>query len=97
MKSTTSYQCMLLEIGFCSMEVLALQRVYRYITKFKNMPIHRLPHLAWNVGCKLQKNHKNKIFLCGYVIDIKKWFKRLGIEDLLELSSDACKMYLLRK
>ena len=40
-KSTTSCYIMFLE---------ALQRVYIYITKLKNM---RGPHCAWNVGCKL--------------------------------------------
>ena len=37
------------------------------------MPNHRLPHLFWNVGCKLQKNHKSKILSSGWVIDIKNW------------------------
>ena len=35
-----------------------------------------MEHLVWNVGCKLQKNHKSK---------------RRGVEGLLELSSYAMK------
>ena len=53
------------------------------------MPNHRLPQLAWNVGCKLQKNHKSKILSSDWVVDIKKWFRRWGVDDLLELLSDA--------
>ena len=41
-KSSTSYPNMLLEIGAWSIEVLAMQRVYKYITKVKNMLYHRL-------------------------------------------------------
>ena len=61
----------------------------RYITKVKNMPNHRLPHLAWNVGCKLQKNNKSKILSSGWVVEIRKRFKRWGVDDLLELLGDA--------
>ena len=50
---------MLLEIDVGPIEMV-LQRVYKYILEVKNMPNHRLPHLVWNVGCKLQKNHKKK-------------------------------------
>ena len=70
-------------------ELLALQRVYKYITKVKNMPNHRLPHLAWNVGCKLQKNHKSKILSSGWVVDIRKWFRSWGVDVLLEVSGDV--------
>ena len=57
-KCNTSCQIMLLETGVRQIEISALQRVYRYITKVKNIPHHRLPHLSWNVRCKLQKNHR---------------------------------------
>ena len=45
-KCTISSQVMLVETGVRPIELLALQRVYKYITKVKNMPNHRLPHLA---------------------------------------------------
>ena len=45
-KSRTSYQVMLLEKGVQPIEILALDRLYRYVTKVKRMPNHRLPHLA---------------------------------------------------
>ena len=67
---------MLLKTGARPIELLALQRVYKYITKVKNMPNHQLLHLAWNVGCKLQNNHKSKILTSGWVVDIRKWFRR---------------------
>ena len=35
------------------------------------------------------KNHKSKILSSGWVVDIRKWFRRWGVDDLLELSSDA--------
>ena len=80
---------MLLEIGVRPIEIWTLQRVYRYITKVNNMPNHRLPHLAWNVGCKLQKNLKRKILSSDWVVHIRKWFWRWGVDDLLELLDDA--------
>ena len=49
----------------------------------------RLSYVAWNVGYKPQKNHKGKILSSGWVLDIRKWFGMLGVEDLLELPSDA--------
>ena len=55
-KSATSLQVMLLEVGVRHIEILVLQRVYRYVKKVKNMQNLRLPHVAWNVG--VQKNHK---------------------------------------
>ena len=61
----------------------------KYITKVKNMPNNRLPHLAWNAGCKLQKNHNSKILSSGSVVDIRKWFRRWGVDELLELSGNA--------
>ena len=96
-KSTTTYQVMLLETGTRPIEMLAIQRVYRYITKVKNMPSHRLPYLAWNVGCKLQKTHKSKILSSGWMVDIRKWFKQWGVEDLLELSGDAMQYVVIEE
>ena len=71
-RSTTSYQVMLLEIGVQPIEILAQQRVYRYNTKVKNIPNNILSQLAWNVGCNLQRNHKSKILSFGWVVDILK-------------------------
>ena len=50
---------------------------------------HQLPRLAWNVGCKLQKNHKSKILSSSWVVDIRKWFRRWDVDELLEVSGDA--------
>ena len=61
------------------------------------MPNHRLQHLAWNVGCELQKNHKSKILLSSWVVDIKKWFKIWDVEDLLELSNDVMKYVVIEE
>ena len=71
-KCTASYQVMLMERGGLPIEILALQRVYRYITKVNNMFNHLLPHIAWSVGCKLQKNYKRKKLSSGWVVDIRK-------------------------
>ena len=65
------YQVMLLETCVQPIGLLALQRIYKYITKVKNMSNHRLPRLAWNVRCKVQK--KSKILSSGWVVDIRKW------------------------
>ena len=39
-KSTTTYQVMILETNVLTIEILMLQRAYRYITKVKNIPNH---------------------------------------------------------
>ena len=49
--------------------------------------IHWLPHHAWNVACKQQKNYKRKIL--SFVWMVKKMVQKMGC--LLELSSDARK------
>ena len=61
------------------------------------MPKHRLPYLAWNVGGKPQKNHKSKILSSGWVLDIRKWFGRWGVQDLLDLPSDATQDALIEE
>ena len=48
------------------------------------MPNHRFPYLVWNVPS-------------DWVVDIKKWFKRWDVEDLLELSSDVVKCIGIEK
>ena len=50
--------------------MLTPERVYRYITKVKDMPNNRLLHLVWNVEYKPQKNHKRKILSSSWVVDI---------------------------
>ena len=62
-KPSTSYFIMLLEIGAQPIEVLSMQRVYKYITKVKNMPYHRLHKQAWNIICKGTK--KNPLTCMG--------------------------------
>ena len=86
---------MLLEIDVGPIEMV-LQRVYKYISEVKNMPNHRFPHLVWNVGCKIQKNHKTKI-LSSSSVDLKKWFKRLGVESLFEVLGDARKYIVIEE
>ena len=71
-----------------------MQRIYKYITKVKNMLDHRLLKQAWN-GCKVQKTNKTKILSCGWVLEIRKWFKRWGIKDLLELFGDTMKYMIV--
>ena len=61
------------------------------------MPNHILQYIAWNVVCKLQKTHKSKILSYGWVIDIKKWFKRWDVEDLLKLSSGVMKYIVIEE
>ena len=43
---------MLLETSARSIEVRAMQSVYKYIIKLENMPDHRLQKLAWSIGTK---------------------------------------------
>ena len=45
----------------------------------------------------LQKNHKSKILSSEWVVDIKKWFKRWDMEDLLELPSDDMKYVVIEE
>ena len=50
---------------------------------------HRLPHPAWNVGCKIQSSR--------WVVDIRKWFRRWGVDDLLELSGDTMQYVMIEE
>ena len=54
LKSSTSYPIMLLETSAQPINVLVIQRVYRYIAKVMNMLDHRLPRQARNIGCNVQ-------------------------------------------
>ena len=58
---------------------------------------HRLPHLAQKVRCKLQKNHKSKILSSGWVVDIRKWFRRWVVDDLLEISGDTIQYVMIEE
>ena len=64
-ETLTFYLVMLLETGARPMEVLTMQRKYKYITKVKNMFDHGLPKQAWNIGCKVHKNKKDQTLLDG--------------------------------
>ena len=88
----------------CSLkQVFNLSRYWCYkdyiytLKKVKNMPNHILPHLAWNAWCKLQKIHNNVILSFAWVVDIKRYFKRWDVEDLLELLSDAMKHVVIEE
>ena len=63
-KSSTSYSIVQLEAIAQPIEALAMQRVYKYITKVKDMPHHRQPKQSWNMGCEVQKT-KSKIPSCN--------------------------------
>ena len=41
--------------------------------------------------------HKSKLLSSCWVVDIKKWFKRWDMEDLLKLSSDATKYLVIEE
>ena len=71
---------MLLETGKRPLEIQAMQRVQRYIMKLKMMPEHRIPSIAWKVGCKPQKTNKSKFLSSRLVLDIRKWFARWKLE-----------------
>ena len=58
---SSSFPIMLLETGARPIEVLAMQRVYMYIKKIRNMLDHRFPKWSWNIGCKAQKTNINEI------------------------------------
>ena len=90
-KSTTFCTVMLLETDVRPIEVSALQIVYRYIIKVKNMPNHRLPHLAWIVECSLEKNHKQN-YLIWFGIWHQKWFKRWSGEISSSFQRMLCNM-----
>eukprot|EP00249_Psilotum_nudum_P023837 c29002_g1_i1 orf=1190-2446(+) len=82
-KATTPYSILLLETGCIPIELHALKRVFKYITKVKNMDGERLPKKAWEESQKLQKTHKGKILASGWALDIRNWFKRWAVEDYL--------------
>eukprot|EP00249_Psilotum_nudum_P028407 c37470_g1_i1 orf=112-294(+) len=46
-KATTPYSILLLETGCLPIEIHALKRVLKYITKIRNMGNDRLPKKAW--------------------------------------------------
>ncbi|MCO5612798.1 hypothetical protein L7F22_067069 [Adiantum nelumboides] len=88
-KTTTPYSMMLLETRHRPLEMLALQRMHRYLLKVKLMPHNRLPHIAWEVGCKPQKNHKSKFLTSSLVEDIKKWFSKWNIGAHVDMHVEA--------
>mgnify|MGYP007117667510 CR=1 FL=1 len=68
-KSLASYPVVLLETSAWFIEVLAMQKVYKYITKVKNIPNRRLPKWVWNIGCRVQKTDKEQF---GWVLAINE-------------------------
>ena len=61
-----------------------------------------LQMLTVNVGlnikrCKLQKNHKSKRLSSGWVVDISKWFRIWGVDDLLEFSDNAMQYVMIEE
>ncbi|MCO5609021.1 hypothetical protein L7F22_063241 [Adiantum nelumboides] len=53
------------------------------------MPHTRLPHIAWEVGCKPQKNHKSKFLTSSLVEDIKKWFSKWNVGAHVDMHVEA--------
>ncbi|MCO5579440.1 hypothetical protein L7F22_033295 [Adiantum nelumboides] len=84
-KATTPYSVMLLETGKRPLEMLALQRVHKYIMKVKLMPKSRIPHIAWDIGCKPRKNYKSKFLTSSFVQDIRKWFAKWNVEAYVDM------------
>ena len=60
---------MLLDAGAWPIELLAMQEVYKDITKVTNISDQRLPKQTWNIGCKLKKTNKGtkSSRLAGYL------------------------------
>ena len=67
------------------------KRVYRYITKAKDMLNDKLPKHPPNIALKVQKTNNNKILSSSEMHDIMKRSKRWGVVDLSELYGDAMK------
>ena len=86
---------MLLETSACPLEVLAMQSVYEYIMKVKDMPNHILLEQAQNIIHKVPNLHRSKTLSSSRVLDIIKRLKRWGVEDLLEISSDVMKYVII--
>ena len=59
------------------------------------MPNHRLTKKSWKIGCTVQKNNKCLILSSLEVLNIMKWFRRLGIKHLLNYLGDAMKYIIM--
>ena len=79
---------MLLETGVRPIELLTLQRVYKYITKVNNMPNLRLHILLGMLDVSDKRIIRVKFSHPVGLFNIRKWFRRWGV-DLLELSGNA--------
>ena len=84
-KATTPYSVMLLEMRKRPLEMIALQRVHKYIVKIKLMPNNRIPHKAWGIGCKPQRNYKSKFLTSSFVQDIRRWFAKWNVEAFVDM------------
>ena len=71
-KSTTPYVIMLLETERRPIEMYAMIRVLRYITRVRQMDDNRLPKRAWGASTRLQKTLKSKVLSTGWVLDMQR-------------------------
>ena len=72
------------------MEVLAMQRVYNYITEIKSMPNRRLPKQAWTQDARYKrlKIAKSSHLASAWHYEI---VYKMVVKNLLELLGDAIK------
>ena len=71
---------------------------HRKISTPKSIWIHyKSQEYAWNAGCKLQKNHNSKILSSGSVVDIRKWLRRWGVDELLELLGNVMQYVIIEE
>ena len=49
------------------------------------MPKNCIPHIAWGIGCKPQKNYKSKFLTSSFVQDIQRWFAKWNVEAFVDL------------
>ena len=82
---------MLLETGRRPIEMYALIRLLRYITRVRQMDDNRLPKHAWGASTRLQKTRKSKMLSMGWMLDMRRWFKRWVVDRYLNTApKDVC-------
>lgn len=82
-RTTTPYSIMLLETGCRPIELRALERVFKYIQRLKDLQPHRLPKRAWEASKRPQKTNKSKMLSSGWWSGIKDWFQRWEVASYL--------------
>ena len=75
----------LLKTGNRPLELKALKWTSKYIMKVKRMPNTRIPHIAWEAGCKPQKTKKSKFITSNLIQDIRKWFAKWQVETYVDM------------